>query len=133
MISFAQSGHRFVLVSNAVTNAVSRGLTPDCLRRNPSIHLSHYGSGPAITQVFKYNQNNNNYQQIALIHSQTVSDIELIQDQYITPCLVFAIPIANENSLVFCLDNNNNFFVKEKIPISGINEVCYESVNYFDF
>jgi len=89
MQTFTLSGQTFVLITNSRKIPI-----PDCLTPNPSTRLSHYGSGPAISQVFKLSQRNNQYEQIALIHTEPVYDVKVIQDQYITPCFVFAIPVV---------------------------------------
>jgi len=124
MTTFTLSGQRFVLLTNSRKIAI-----PQCLTSNPSTHstrVSHYGVGPAVSQLFRLNQRNNQYQQIALIHTEPVFDVKVIQDELITPCLVFAIPVANGvlgHPIVLCLDNNANFNLRETIPLTGIDQV----------
>jgi hypothetical protein len=121
MISYTYYGNRYVLISNS-----RKGPIPECLKQNRSPHLPNYGSGPSIIQVFQLNEKQNIYEQKAFIRTETVFDMQVIQDNYINPCFVFAIPVANGllgHSIVVCLDKNGNFGLRETLPMPGIDQV----------
>ena len=122
MISFTWNLDQFIVISNS-----KRALNPEqCLRMNGQTSVAHYGSGPVITQILKFDTKINDYKHIAVLNSEMVTDIKVIQDSGHRPCLVMAIPVSNGrlgHSMVVCIGADRKFYLTETTPLLGMDQV----------
>ncbi|CAG2109890.1 unnamed protein product [Medioppia subpectinata] len=131
MTTFTSNGHQFVVVTNANNGPQAE----QCLKMNTFTKLSHSGSGPQITQVFVFDGQQNKYNEIEIIHTHSVTDIDVIEDNTLNPCLLMAIPVVNRvkgQSIVVCLNGNGNFYLRETVPLLGRHRFTITRSNKFN-
>ena len=126
MTSFRWNGNQFVIISN-VKKPIDY---VKCLQMNDSPTVPHYGTGPTLSQVFVFDERTRSYKQMAVINSESVTDLKVIEDNNRYPCLLLAIPVVDNSKLghpvIVCMNSNGNFYLKDTIPeitMSGTDQV----------
>jgi hypothetical protein len=122
MTTFQWNGDQFVVISNS-----KKAMDPiQCLKMNDSPNVPHSGRGSTVTQVFVFDAKQKIYKQIAVIYSESVTDLKILDDRNRYPCLLMAIPVANGNlghPIVICMNTNGNFYLRETTTLLGIDQV----------
>ena len=127
MTHFQWNGDYFVVISNSKRGPESL----KCLEMN-SPKTPYIGRGQSVTQVFIFDKNQNTYKQMAIVYSESVTDLKVIDDQNRNPCILLAIPVANGNlghPIILCMNTNRNFYLTDA-PLPGVDQVFHLYFKY---